>query len=981
MLRSTFSSIGRTLQRGVLLVAAGLLVASPLSLALSSQVNAAELVDSSVQVATSYAWKDRQTIAVTGGSVKANQGITVDANAAQPSSGGGFIVMTETQTIRDCTLWVFCSENEVQEECFVNLKIQFSNGLSQGTLSATIGAVAGSSNGPFACTQKTHDAYNGKVVSITGTRPADGSSTTEKPEQKTVVFVVHSNFSSSEAPDSVDLRITGTASRNLVANKGTLNGKVTFSASQQFEPGSYSVTVVNPPEGLAVSKVDFTKVKFNHLTVNIGNAEGFANRQIEVKIVISSQDPSAQRYGPYMLYLYDSEGKELATKETNSVDMQAVTEGQLNEQIINLRGTFDDVDPGTYKICIGPGNTLCQEVVKVAGDRKNVTFEVTKQELGAAIDSEGDISSCAIDGIGWLVCPVITFAASLADGMFGVLADNFLKVGVSVVNSDPANGPTTTYDAWRAMQAIANVILVIGFLFIIFSQLTGGGLSNYGVKKMLPRLIVVAILINVSFIVCQIAVDISNILGYSLRDFFGGIAEQATAGQKTTYDNSTGNILGGTNGWANLAGGVLVGVGAIAAGYFVLSALGVVLLAALLALLMILLILIARQAIIVLAIVVAPVAIALYLLPNTENLTKQWWKIFSRMLLLFPIIALLFGASTLAAVILRDSFASIVPDNQNVNWFGQIMAAGIQVLPLFATPLVLKGALNAVPVLGNLASKLAGRANAGFGKAGAEGFKNSRFGKYRQFRKTEGENRRTLIQSGAYQGRGGRLNPRNWASGLNKQVNEASGKFGSRLAASGIALADENLEKDIKAAAIRLNSQGKSRPEVRALAKDLSIDPAMRRAAVNKVVETNDIAGINELLEASHGWSQQERIHFADKLATASNRPAYIGQGDLATMRGATMAQVSVSELVKKAVRSNAYSAAKIATGDGDELTFVANEAAKAGGDVSSILSSAATVALSDERLAPTVSKNLAQVQNLAAQQPPRPEDVSKLAQ
>ena len=48
--------------------------------------------------------------------------------------------------------------------------------------------------------------------------------------------------------------------------------------------------------------------------------------------------------------------------------------------------------------------------------------------------------------------------------------------------------------------------------------------SNYNVKKILPRLIIVAIAANVSYHICAAAVDISNILGANLRDLIAGFS-------------------------------------------------------------------------------------------------------------------------------------------------------------------------------------------------------------------------------------------------------------------------------------------------------------------------------------------------------------------------------------------------------------------------------------------------------------------------
>lgn len=344
-------------------------------------------------------------------------------------------------------------------------------------------------------------------------------------------------------------------------------------------------------------------------------------------------------------------------------------------------------------------------------------------------------SSCAIDGIGWIICPTVNFLAGVADGSFGFLADNFLRTDPQVFNTT-----SPTYTAWSYMRTFANVVFVIVFIIIIFSQLTSIGVSNYGVKKMMPRIIVAAILVNMSYIICQLAVDISNILGYSLRDLFNSIATSVDTSSVSSALN-TSEAATGSGGFLGLAGIVLttaiVGVG----GYALLSTFLPVILAAVIALIVILFILVARQALVVLLIVISPLAFVAFLLPNTENLFKQWRKMLTAMLLLFPIIAVVFGASTLASHVLSASFnGSIDGDSKNV--FGQIIASAILVLPLLAVPILLKKSLDGIPMIGQQLGKLSSRANAGLGRSLKESYATSAVGMGRALRKQGRENYR-----------------------------------------------------------------------------------------------------------------------------------------------------------------------------------------------------------------------------------------------
>ena len=272
--------------------------------------------------------------------------------------------------------------------------------------------------------------------------------------------------------------------------------------------------------------------------------------------------------------------------------------------------------------------------------------------------------------------------------------------------------------AWGIFRDIANVVFVIGFLLIVYAQLTGQGISNYGIKKLLPKLMLVAVLVNVSFFICQFAVDISNILGASIFDLFKGV--------------NVGSVENA--GWEKATSGILaVAVGAVA----VISLLVLMFLApaSLLAFAVVILILIARQAFVILLIVVSPLAFATYLLPNTEQWFKKWWKAFAAMLMVFPIIALVFGASTLASNIISvvaaddksyiddNGTASTSKDNNDENML-KIIALGVLAVPLFAVPVLLKGSLAAV---GSIGGKIAGL-QSGANKMAGRGIKNGRIG-------------------------------------------------------------------------------------------------------------------------------------------------------------------------------------------------------------------------------------------------------------
>ena len=325
--------------------------------------------------------------------------------------------------------------------------------------------------------------------------------------------------------------------------------------------------------------------------------------------------------------------------------------------------------------------------------RKPDEISACKQGQAAKIEApeEGDggdeaKNSCGIDGMGWLICPLMTFMGGIADASYSVISQ-FLNIKPAIF--DDRSDAVGAEQAWNFFRDIANVIFVLLFLWVIFSQVSSIGISNYGIKKVLPKLIVGAVLVNLSFYICQLAVDLSNILGFTLKEALEG----AMSGVGGSSSNSA--ILSGL--------GVAVDAILVLTGTVLFAALAVsipTLLSLMLVLLVVLVILIVRQAAIVLLISIAPLAFAAWLLPNTESLFKKWVSMFRGLLMVFPIISLLYGAGKLAGAILMTTATSDPNDTAITMQFAGLAAS---ILPLGATPFVLQSSLNS---LGNIGAKI-----------------------------------------------------------------------------------------------------------------------------------------------------------------------------------------------------------------------------------------------------------------------------------
>ncbi len=320
--------------------------------------------------------------------------------------------------------------------------------------------------------------------------------------------------------------------------------------------------------------------------------------------------------------------------------------------------------------------------------------------------------------LSWILCPVFNGIADLSDWLFNEFITPFLQSSpVSTDSSDP------TYQIWSGFRIYGNVLLVIAMIVIVFGQTIGGGLIDaYTAKKVLPRILTAAILINLSVYIVAFMVDVTNIVGKGIGQLMiSPIRSSIGTGFHLSIGQSLGGIglgvLGlmlGASGIAGVLGALVLGGGAaIQAGLFV----GLLtLLPVILSIIGVFVTLVIRRGLILFLIIISPFAFALYCLPNTERYFKKWWELLFKTLLVYPIVIIIFAIADIMSVTILKANGVAGVDGQINNVLAAVVAFVLQFLPLLMIPFAFKFAGGAIGSIHAAITGGAGKLNGMFEK-------------------------------------------------------------------------------------------------------------------------------------------------------------------------------------------------------------------------------------------------------------------------
>ena len=355
----------------------------------------------------------------------------------------------------------------------------------------------------------------------------------------------------------------------------------------------------------------------------------------------------------------------------------------------------------------GKGGKKCLDTANL-----KISVEDAASDNDSDLASDSDLANdakqsyCQENGgfLSWMLCPTIADGAATASGLLGTITK--LTATHDSIIEQFSDQNSAIYKAWSAFRNLANIGFVIMLLVVVFSQVTNLGISNYNIKKILPKLIITAILVNFSYLILGVAIDLSHIIGNGIGSAIRTIAGDSMSAEASAQASATISKI------ADLVTGAGLGVAAATAvttGPAIILSVVMFVVSAAISVFFGFIMLTIRQAAIIMVIVLAPLAMVLYALPNTAAITKKYMSTLKALLMLYPMFILATSAGALASSI-------IVGTSQDILML--IVGGLLNVLPYFAIPSMTSKSLAGLGAITSGFDKLRSGALKGVGMAG-----------------------------------------------------------------------------------------------------------------------------------------------------------------------------------------------------------------------------------------------------------------------
>lgn len=255
-------------------------------------------------------------------------------------------------------------------------------------------------------------------------------------------------------------------------------------------------------------------------------------------------------------------------------------------------------------------------------------------------------------GVGDAVATVIGWITYVIDYVLGYILTVLLGILVNVATFQNFIDVTAVTTGWVIVRDLCNMFFVLILLVIAFATILR--VESYNVKKLLPKLIIMAVLINFSKTICGLIIDFAQVI---MLTFVSGFADNGASNFVTMFHidkylsapTSAKDLkIQETNGWT-------VALGLIAG--------SIALLITLIVVVVFIAALVMRVVMLWIYVILSPLAFLMAAFPEGQKYSQQWWSEFTKNVITGPVLAFFLW---LALLTVKESAAKLTMDASKV---------------------------------------------------------------------------------------------------------------------------------------------------------------------------------------------------------------------------------------------------------------------------------------------------------------------------
>lgn len=251
-----------------------------------------------------------------------------------------------------------------------------------------------------------------------------------------------------------------------------------------------------------------------------------------------------------------------------------------------------------------------------------------------SVSAAGPVARATASVIGHIVSMLIW----IGGGILVVLIQ--LLIWVSSYNEFVTSEAVT--QGWRIIRDVCNMFFILILLIIAFATVLN--IEGYSWKKLLPKMLLMAVLINFSKLICGVAIDMAQVVMLTFvngfRDIGGGnLSDMLGVNQLLNISKEGATDVE----MLSVVGTYILGLG------YVIVSIGVIVI--------ILFVLVMRMVMLWILVTLSPLAFLLWSLPGTSTYGNKWRSQFTENVVSGPILAFFIWLS----------FASVTVDVKNIS--------------------------------------------------------------------------------------------------------------------------------------------------------------------------------------------------------------------------------------------------------------------------------------------------------------------------